>query len=425
MQNRLVRVFVAVAVPAVLLIGIYNIPFVNDHLAWRIANLRASIDYFFSPPARAIFHPTEQTVNGIVVSTVTPADLITLTPSPVVIAALDATATPTNIPTPVPAEISLKGVRHEYQKWNNCGPANLSMALSYWGWKGGQIPVASYTKPNPRDKNVMPYELADFVDTQTDFKAVVRVGGDLELLKSFLAAGFPVIVEKGFEPESKLGWMGHYEVITGYSDGKQKFTAQDSYIQPDLPVSYDDMLKNWRAFNYLYIVVYPIDREKETLALLGPQANETANFQYAATKASNEIYQLTDPGDQFFAWYNRGSSLVRLQDYAGAAAAYDQAYTMYPTIPDKKKPWRMLWYQTVPYFAYYYTVRYSDVRNLSTLTINHASEPAIEESFYWRGLAELALGDQSDAVIDFRESLTWHPNFAPTLEQLSALGVQP
>jgi tetratricopeptide (TPR) repeat protein len=299
------------------------------------------------------------------------------------------------------------------------------MALSYWGWKGDQISIAAYTKPNPRDKNVMPEELADFVNTETDLKAIVRVAGDLELLKGFLAAGFPVIVEKGFEPESQLGWMGHYEVITAYSDGKQGFTAQDSFLGPGLTVSYDGMQKQWRAFNYLYIVVYPVDREKEITTLLGPQADETADFQYAATKASDETNQLTDPRDRFFAWYNRGSSLISLKDYVGAAAAYDQAYTIYPTIPDNKKPWRMLWYQTGPYSAYYYTGRDNDVVNLSTLTINNASEPAIEESFYWRGLAELALGDQNNAITDFHTSLMWHPNFAPSLGELSALGAQP
>ncbi|HEX2697638.1 MAG TPA: hypothetical protein VHM28_08010, partial [Anaerolineales bacterium] len=78
-----------------------------------------------------------------------------------------------------------------------------------------------------------------------------------------------------------------------------------------------------------------------------------------------------------------------------------------------------------PYSAYYYTGRDNDVVNLSTLTINNASEPAIEESFYWRGLAELALGDQNNAITDFHTSLMWHPNFAPSLGELSALGAQP
>ena len=70
------------------------------------------------------------------------------------------------------------------------------MALSYWNWQGDQYDIAPLTKPNPRDKNVMPYELADYVESKTPFKVIVRVGGDIDLLKRFLAASLPVMVER-------------------------------------------------------------------------------------------------------------------------------------------------------------------------------------------------------------------------------------
>ena len=47
------------------------------------------------------------------------------------------------------------------------------------------------------DVNVMAYELVDYVNDYTSLKALWRVGGDLELLKRLIAAGFPVIAEKG------------------------------------------------------------------------------------------------------------------------------------------------------------------------------------------------------------------------------------
>jgi tetratricopeptide (TPR) repeat protein len=148
------------------------------------------------------------------------------------------------------------------------------------------------------------------------------------------------------------------------------------------------------------------------------------NYHYAAQKASDDIATLTGR-DLYFAWYNRGTNLVKLQDYVGAAEAYDQAFTLYPTIPENMRPWRMLWYQTGPYFAYFFTGRYQDVINLATETIIHSSEPAIEESFYWRARAKAALGDTAGAVDDLRESLKWHPDFAPSLEQLQLMGVEP
>ncbi|RPI26579.1 MAG: tetratricopeptide repeat protein, partial [Chloroflexota bacterium] len=191
----------------------------------------------------------------------------------------------------------------------------------------------------------------------------------------------------------------------------------------DFPISYDEIAIYWRAFNYTYVIPYPAEREAEVMAILGPQADETYNFQYAAQLASNEIVALTGR-DQYFAWYNRGSNLVKLQDFAGAADAYDQAFALYPSIPEESRPWRMLWYQTGPYFAYYYTGRYNDVINLATTTLTSASEPAIEESFYWRAMARLALGDNQGAIEDFEESLKWHAEFEPSLYQLRALGVE-
>ena len=130
--------------------------------------------------------------------------------------------------------------------------------------------------------------------------------------------------------------------------------------------------------------------------------------------------------DQLFAWYNRGTNLVNLGDYAGAAQAYDQAFTVYPTIPEKDRPWRNIWYQTGPYFAYFYSGRYQDVINLANTTLyDTISEPVLEESFYWRGLAKEALGDAQGAIEDYRQSIRLNPNFGPGWEQLNRLGVGP
>jgi tetratricopeptide (TPR) repeat protein len=419
--------FLLIGIPLVCLIGValYYLPPIRERLAWRIDNIKSQIIYAINPPEQAVFVPKEQ-VASIVRATLqalTPTSSPSSTATPTVPGPTSTPApspTPTLTPTPIPQSARLTGIIHEYQKWNNCGPANLSMALSYWGWKGDQRDTAAYLKPNERDKNVMPYEMETFVEEKTDLKAIVRVGGDLELLKRFIAAGFPVLVEKGFEVPGH-GWMGHYEVLSGYDDAKSRLTAQDSYIMPDLPVPYNELEAIWRNFDDIYLVIYPPEREAEVLAILGPQTDEVYNYRYAAQKASDDIATLTGR-DLYFAWYNRGTNLVKLQDYAGAAEAYDQAFTLYPTIPEKMRPWRMLWYQTGPYFAYFFTGRYQDVINLATETIIHSSEPAIEESFYWRARAKATLGDTAGAVDDLRESLKWHPDFAPSVEELNALG---
>jgi tetratricopeptide (TPR) repeat protein len=294
------------------------------------------------------------------------------------------------------------------------------MALSFWNWEGNQQPIAAFAKPNSRDKNVMPYELTAFVEEKTELKVLFRVGGDIELLKHLIASGFPVIIEKGFEGPDFEGWMGHYALATGYSDSEQRFTLQDSYYGPDQVMTYDDLEAYWRAFNFAYLVIYPSERKDEVETILGNNLDEEDNYRFAAQTASNDIYALTGR-DQFFAWFNRGTNLVRLQDYAGAAAAYDDAFALYPTIPEKERPWRMMWYQTGPYWAYYYTGRYQDVIDLATKTLDAMSEPVLEESYYWRALAREVQGDTKGAIKDLQSALSYHPGFEPALTELEQL----
>jgi tetratricopeptide (TPR) repeat protein len=153
--------------------------------------------------------------------------------------------------------------------------------------------------------------------------------------------------------------------------------------------------------------------------------DETNAYRVAYDRALQEIKILTDSRDLYFAWFNAGTSLVYLKDYSGAALAYDTAFGLYPQIPEKSRPWRIVWYQTGPYFAYYYTQRYHDVVGLADETLNKMAKPVLEESFYWRALAKLSLGDRDGAVDDLRESLVWHAGFIPSVNQLTSLGLTP
>ena len=400
---------------------IYNLPAVQERVGWRVAELTARIKYAFSPPEEVIFVPEENTISPT--GAVIPPTPIPTNSTP------DAKSNlpqPTSTQTlmPIPKSISLTGVQHEYQTWNNCGPATLAMALSYWKWDGDQSIIADFTKPNPRDKNVMPYELADYVEEKTQLQVSLRVGGEISLLKRFLAAGFPVITEKGFEGRDFEGWMGHYVLVTGYSDSDQQFNFQDSYYGPDQVMEYKDFETYWRAFNFTYLVVYPAESKDEIMEILGSQADEEFNYRYAAQKASDEIYTLNGR-DQFFAWFNRGANLVSLQDFAGAALAYDEAFAIYPIIPEKERPWRMMWYQTGPYWAYYYSGRYQDVIELASTTLDAMSEPVLEESYYWRALAREASGDTDNAINDLRSALKVHPGFEPALTELQQMDITP
>jgi len=315
---------------------------------------------------------------------------------------------------------------YQAQAFNNCGPANLAMALSYWGWEGDQYDTGDWLRPHPRDRNVMPYEMVDYVRAETEFKVILRHGGDLEMIKKFVAAGFPVLIEKGYEVVGP-GWMGHYGVVTGYDDQMSQFIIQDSYIEiEDSVYTYANTEKHWQSFNYIYLVIYPSERENDVFSVLGPHADETYNLEFAAEKALEETSSKRGR-ELFFAWYNYGTSLRYLNDYYGAARAFDNAFAVLDDEFDGYNPvWRIAWYQTDPYFAYFNTGRYQDVIDLANITLSKSSfEPAIEETWVWRGRARLALGDQEGAIEDFRNALKWHPGWWVAEAELRNLGVTP
>jgi len=116
---------------------------------------------------------------------------------------------------------------------------------------------------------------------------------------------------------------------------------------------------------------------------------------------------------------------VNLQRYGEAAGAYDQAFQLYSQLgsDDTQRPYRIMWYQTGPYWAYFYSGRYQDTINLAETTLYETiSEPTLEESLYWRGQAYLALGQTENALADFRESVRLNPNFTPGIQMLTQLG---
>jgi tetratricopeptide (TPR) repeat protein len=354
-------------------------------------------------------------------------------PSPTVSALTPEGFLPTAAPLvtgDLPAQVSLKGVRQEYQLLNNCGPATLAMNLTYYGWTGAeplaegadvrwQKDIASVLKPIQRDYNVMSYELADYAINQAGYLAIVRYGGDIDILRLLVANGIPVIIERGFrdeEHQTGQGWEGHYSLITGYDDNIQSFVTQDAYTGPNYWRTYAKINYDWQAFNYLYMVVYPHSREADVANLLGPNWDASANYVNALAKAQAETQSMQTYEQQAFAWFNVGTSLNLLSRYEEAALAYDQARS-YNVLP-----WRMLWYQTGPYRAYYQAGRYEDVIALATSILNVVE---IEESYYWRGWSRYSLNDLGAAEADFRKSIEIHPGWGPGLEALAQMGIAP
>jgi hypothetical protein len=432
-KNRTGIIIVA-AVIFVFLIS-FLIPGIRDRIMWRVDKLWIRVLYAVNPPEEDIFIPNQEGDTQAILeggaSLPTPTAMMEHeTAVPQDNNQSDKTATPEA--TKIPSSHFTSGFKYidQHGLWNYCAPANLAMSLSYWGWDGDRTDVGHSVKPNDNDMNVMPYELVDYVNNETNLKAVSRVGGTVELLRQLIAADFPVVVEKGTViRETSTGqntWMGHYSYVTGYDDATQMFTTQDSYYTPDYVIPYSVLEQEWQAFNYVMIIIYPPEKEDQVMSILGELASESRAYQIALERASSEAYSKSGI-DVFFAWYNRGSNLTRMQDYAGAAESFDKAFQTLAAMPEgeaPKKVMRIVWYETTPYFAYYYTQRYNDVINLATQVLDLAtSVPYLEESFYWRALAYFATGQNTAGAEDLCTSLEYHPNFSPSEAAMNSFGV--
>ncbi|HEX2697029.1 MAG TPA: C39 family peptidase [Anaerolineales bacterium] len=439
-----------VPIAFVILIGLYFVPPIRVRADRRIDDLRAQVKAFLNPPDKAVFVPAQQAqqdaIATVVQATMQASAAQTQTAMPVVTStSAGPTPMPTNTPIPLPPSVNLPGVKYvdQRERWNYCAPANLTMALNFWGWKGNRDDIAKVVKPgenNPQknfidrgftDKNVMPYELVDFVNNDTDYKALYRYGGDIQMIKTMLAAGFPIIAEKGYyeaDYHGKVAWLGHYQFVTGYDDSTQEVIVQDTWNDgPNFHIKYDKFIEGWRSFDFLFIVAYPADRQSDVFDQLGNYVDANWAAQKALDMADNDIQTLTGI-DLFFAWFAKGTSQVALQQYVDAAAAYDRAFSIYASLgnDDNERPYRIMWYETGPYFAYYYSNRYQDVINLANTTLNDTiSTPTLEESLYWRGLAEYAAGDSADAINDVRKAVYYNQNMQAAVAKLQEWGAAP
>jgi hypothetical protein len=134
--------------------------------------------------------------------------------------------------------------------------------------------------------------------------------------------------------------------------------------------------------------------------------------------------------------FNQVTSYVSLKnpDYGKAGAAYDQANAYYNNQLiqiDKAAnhvplPYRIMWYETAPYYAYYNTGRYQDVINLAEVNLNKImATRSLEESWYWRPGPNMPWAITIPLMLDMRKALYYHPNFQPALDMFALWGVSP
>ncbi len=298
------------------------------------------------------------------------------------------------------------------------------MVLNYYGVEVDQFDVAAVVRQNYEDRNVSPEELAGYVERETGLEAAVFRAGDLWQLKQLLAAGLPVIVEKGLVPDEATGWMGHYLTLYGYDDAHGGFLVLDTFLGPwnegeQRWESYETVADYWAHFNNTFLVVYRPEQEAELLELMGPTMIEPLPMW---TRAAEQAQQaIATNGQDPFAWFNRGTALTHLAQLTGERDYYEQAAAAFDQARVIGLPPRMLWYQFQPYEAYLAAGRVEDVLVLAEATLVSQGGRNVEETYLYQGHGLLAQGDVAGATAAYRRAAALNPNFTAAQEALAAV----
>jgi hypothetical protein len=402
-MRKSIWINILLALVGLLLIStlIYQLPPVHDRLSWRVdfalTYVRGLVDPIGAPPTPLSEPQIEVARLPTATATSLPVPTLTLT--------VEFTPTPIPSPTPLPQSAVLPAPKWEQQDINNCGPASLTMYLRYYGWEGVQTDIADVLKPLREDRNVNVEELIYYVRTHAGWlNAEYRVGGDLERIKQFLAAGIPVMIEESFYFEEPFWvnddlWAAHYALITGYEDDAQMFTIQDSFRGADQKVFYKTTDEYWQAFNRVYILIYTPVQEATVQAILGSDWDPDANRQHALEAAQAETQ--SDPKNAF-AWFNLGSNLSYFERYVEATDAYDHALEL-------GLPQRMMRYQFGPFIAYFHTGQLDELFTLTEYALKVT--PNSEEALLWHGWGLYRQGNAKEALANFQQALEENPNY--------------
>jgi tetratricopeptide (TPR) repeat protein len=332
-------------------------------------------------------------------------------------------AAPAIAPAEIPAAIRLEGILPVWQDTNRCSAAAFTIQLSYFTGDRPYDAVIRALNPHPEDVSVRVEEMVQLAESTYGLRGIIRYGGDIDILKRLVAAGFPVLVENVYYDGAGgfNDWLSHNRVIMGYDDALGELYTFDPLLgmgedQRGRPIPYADYDVRWQAFNYNYLVLYRPEEEALLQDALGDQWELDANLEHTLARAEADLASQGALNNSF-AQFNLGSTLALLGRYEEAAAAFDTARNI-------GLPWRMLWYQFGPFEAYYEVGRYQDVIDLARSVI--ANTPGVEEVYYYAGLAYAALGDTIRAEGNFDVAILRNRYYREPVEALAALrGVTP
>lgn len=312
---------------------------------------------------------------------------------------------------PPPSTALLANDYQVYETWNNCGPASLSVALSYFGIQQSQAALGEALRPYQNtsgdndDKDVTMDELAHFA-RGSSLLTYHRPSGSIALLKRFIAAGMPVIAETVLTKDDDIG---HFRVVKGYDDTAGVVVQDDSMQGHNVRFSYADFDTMWKKYNYKYLVLVPTRKRQLAEAILGRDLHARATWLAAARMDRAAL--AADPTD-VDSQFNLSVALYYTGDYRGSVAAFEQVQNRLPP--------RTLWYQIEPIEAYYALGDYQTVVTLSD-TILGGGDRAFSQLYILRGRIDLKQGNLQAARAEFSNAVRYNVHLQAAQDALRSV----
>lgn len=310
-----------------------------------------------------------------------------------------------------PASKILNNNYHIIQTFNNCGPAALSMALSYFGINESQEKLGMDLRPfqniygNNDDKSVTLQEIAEKAQ---DYNLIPyhRPAGDIDTIKLFITYDIPVIARTWTKENEDIG---HYRVIKGYNDTQREIIQDDSLQGSNLRYSYETFNILWEKFNFEYLVLVPTDKQEIAEKILA----ENKDAKNAWTKAVEISKQQLEknPGN-IYAQFNLSVALYNIGDYENSVKEFGKV--------EHKLPFRTLWYQIEPILAYQKLKKYDRVFEITDRILNNQNR-AFSELYLIRGEIYLEQGQTNLAREEFEKAVFYNKNFKKAQEKLNSI----
>lgn len=276
---------------------------------------------------------------------------------------------------PAPPFYEIPGKLHVFQTFNNCGPATLSMALSYFGVDKSQAELGQILRPyqvpggNNDDKSVTLLEVADLGETY-GLHSYLRPNGDVEKLKQFISHDIPVVTRTWTKPNEDIG---HYRIVRGYDDLNGQIIQDDSLQNKNLRFSYDEFNKMWLPFNYEYLVMVPEEKIEIAERILGIEINEVVAWENAKMRIERELESDSTNWHLLFAL---SRIYYYLEDFEKSVEYFDKV--------EKLISFRTLWYQIEPIYSIFELGDHNRVFSITDKILNNQNR-AFSELYVLRG----------------------------------------